>query len=224
MTIHLEPSWKKALQAEFEKPYMKTLKSFLTREIEQGKTIYPQGQDIFSALNLTPLEKVKVVIIGQDPYHGPGQAHGLSFSVKPGTAIPPSLQNIYKELHSDLGLKIPTHGYLSSWAQQGVLLLNAVLTVERGKPASHQNQGWEQFTDQIIKVTAEQRSHLVYLLWGKYAQQKGAVIDRKQHLVLTATHPSPFSAHRGFLGSQHFSKTNAYLQSHGDSPVDWQIQ
>lgn len=221
--IQLDGSWRELLQAEFNAPYMQTLREFLLREKQQGKHIYPPGKEIFHALNATAFEKVKVVIIGQDPYHGPGQAHGLCFSVKPGVAIPPSLANIYKELQSDLDLQPPGHGCLESWAEQGVLLLNAVLTVQAAAAASHQGKGWERFTDSVIEVLNSQRHNLVFMLWGAYAQRKGAMIDRQRHLLLESTHPSPLSAHRGFFGNRHFSRCNAYLQEHGITPIDWQL-
>jgi uracil-DNA glycosylase len=222
--VRLENSWKRHLEDEFQKPYMKRLKDFLVSEKKKGKMIYPKGGEIFEALNATPFDKVKVVILGQDPYHGPGQAHGLSFSVKPGVPPPPSLQNIYKELESDLGIKPPRHGYLKHWADQGVLLLNATLSVEKGKAGSHQKRGWEEFTDEIVKELNEQREHLVFMLWGSYAQKKGEGLDTKKHLVLKAPHPSPLSAHRGFFGSRHFSKANKYLEAHGIKPIDWSLK
>ncbi|MFP5520294.1 MAG: uracil-DNA glycosylase [Bdellovibrionia bacterium] len=221
--IKIENSWKDKLIAEFEKSYMKDLKEFLKKEYDAKKTIYPKGDEYFAALNHTPFEKVKVVILGQDPYHGEGQAHGLCFSVRKGVALPPSLQNIYKELKSDLGVESPGHGDLSSWADQGVLLLNSVLTVEAGMAASHQGKGWEIFTDRIIQLLNDEREHLVFILWGAYAQKKGAFIDRKKHLVLESPHPSPLSAHRGFFGTKPFSAANQYLEKNGLSPVDWQI-
>ena len=221
--IKLEDSWKSWLINEFSKDYMLNLKSFLKGEYEKRKVIYPKGSEFFQALNTTPLEDVKVVLLGQDPYHGPNQAHGLSFSVKPNVPIPPSLVNIYSELKTDLGIQPPNHGYLMPWAQQGVLLLNATLSVEARRAGSHQNCGWETFTDRVIEILNNERSHLVFLLWGSYAQKKGAVIDREKHLVLTAPHPSPLSAHRGFFGCRHFSKTNDYLQSHGLTTIDWQL-
>jgi uracil-DNA glycosylase len=222
-SIQLHPSWLAVLSQEFEKPYMVELKAFLQSEKQNGKAIYPPGSHIFNALNSTPFDQVKVVILGQDPYHGPNQAHGLCFSVQNGVALPPSLRNIYKELASDLGITPPSHGCLQSWAEQGVLLLNATLTVERGKAGSHQGRGWEQFTDAIIAALNEEREHLVFLLWGNYAQRKGEFIDRQRHLVLEAPHPSPFSANRGFFGCRHFSKANEYLRAHGKQPVDWSI-
>lgn len=221
--IKLEHSWKTALESEFDADYMRNLRDFLRREKAAGKHIFPPGAEIFNALNSTPLNNVKVIIIGQDPYHGPGQAHGLCFSVKPGVAIPPSLQNIYKELQSDVGFTPPPHGCLDAWAAQGVLLLNATLTVEAGRAGSHQGKGWENFTDQIIAVLNEQREGLVFILWGSYAQKKGAAIDRNRHLVLQSPHPSPLSASRGFFGNRHFSRANDYLESRGVTPINWQL-
>lgn len=221
--IKLEESWKAVLQSEFESEYISVLKKYLLTEKSKGKVIYPNGDEIFSAFNLTPLDKVRVVIIGQDPYHGPNQAHGLCFSVKPNVPQPPSLVNIFKELKNDLGLKIPNTGYLVDWAKQGVLLLNAVLTVEDSKPNSHKDRGWEKFTDKVVEVLNQQREGLVFVLWGSYAQKKGAVIDRKKHFVIEAPHPSPLSAHRGFLGSKPFSKINNYLERRGERPIDWKL-
>ncbi|MCB0412941.1 MAG: uracil-DNA glycosylase [Bdellovibrionales bacterium] len=221
--IKLEEGWKRALRSEFDKPYMRELKSFLKTQYEQKKIIYPQAKDFFSAFDSTPFDKVKVVILGQDPYHGPGQAHGLCFSVKPGVKIPPSLVNIYKELKSDLGVNPPRHGYLQDWTNQGVLLLNATLSVEAGKAGSHQNKGWEQFTDAAIRALNEQKKNLVYVLWGSYAQKKGAHIDETHNLVIRSAHPSPLSAHRGFLGSAPFSKINGYLLSKGIEPICWEL-
>lgn len=221
--IQLQDSWKSLLFDEFQKPYMQELKKFLQNEKQLKKIIYPPSSLIFNALNTTGFEDVRVVILGQDPYHGPNQAHGLSFSVQKGISKPPSLINIFKEIHSDLHLPIPQHGDLSSWARQGVLLLNATLTVEQGKPNSHQGKGWDIFTDKIISLLNENRQNLVFLLWGSFAQKKGQFIDSKKHLVLEAPHPSPLSAHRGFLGCKHFSKTNKYLQSKGLSPIDWSL-
>ncbi|KYG70511.1 uracil-DNA glycosylase [Bdellovibrio bacteriovorus] len=221
--IKLDSSWKRRLQSEFDSERMKTLREFLVQEYKKGKTIYPRGEEWFAAMNLTPFDKVKVVIVGQDPYHGPGQAHGLCFSVREGVRFPPSLQNIFKELNSDLGLQIPKSGCLTKWAEQGVLLLNAVLTVEDGKAAAHQKKGWEEFTDKIIHLLNEEREHLVFILWGSYAQKKAAFVDRKKHLVIEAVHPSPLSAHRGFFGTKPFSKTNAYLRSHGIPEIDWSL-
>ena len=202
---------------------MQNLRQFLLQEKQAGKTIYPEGKNIFNALNLLAFEDVKVVIIGQDPYHGPGQSHGLCFSVMPGVAIPPSLKNIFKEIQTDLGIPPANHGYLTSWAEQGVLLLNSVLTVEMDRAASHQGKGWERFTDAIIQRLNSEHSGLVFFLWGSYAQKKGAIIDPKRHLVLQSVHPSPLSAHRGFFGNQHFSKANDYLQDQSKSPINWEL-
>lgn len=221
--VKLDPSWQAVLHSEFEKPYMRDLKNFLLKEKQAGKVIYPKGEEYFAALNTTPFDKVKVVIIGQDPYHGPEQAHGLSFSVKPGVRPPPSLQNIYKELKSDLNIAPPNHGYLLDWAKQGVLLLNAVLTVESSRAASHQGKGWEVFTDQIVHAINDQREGVVFVLWGSYAQKKGAFIDRTRHFVIEGPHPSPLSAHRGFLGSRPFSKINDYLVKNNLQPIDWRL-
>lgn len=216
----IEESWKLALQEEFETESFRNLKSFLQDEIK-SQTIYPPGRLIFSAFNLTPLTAVRVVILGQDPYHGRGQAHGLAFSVPDGIAIPPSLQNIYKELNSDLGVPIPKTGNLEKWARQGVLLLNATLTVRASQPGSHQNHGWESFTDQVIMTISELRAGVVFLLWGKFAQDKESLIDTSRHFVLKAPHPSPFSANRGFFGCRHFSKTNEILKNNGMGEIDW---
>ncbi|NET10771.1 MAG: uracil-DNA glycosylase [Symploca sp. SIO2B6] len=222
-TIKLEPSWKAVLEDVFAAPYMRSLKQFLVAEKAIGKVIYPRGSLIFNAMNSTPFDQVKVVILGQDPYHGPGQAHGLCFSVPEGIAPPPSLRNIFQEIEQDLGVQVPRHGCLQGWANQGVLLLNSVLTVEQHKAASHKGRGWEQFTDAIISALNQQRQNLVFLLWGSYAQQKGKFIDRGRHLVLTSPHPSPLSAHRGFFGNRHFSKANAYLQQNGIEPISWSL-
>jgi uracil-DNA glycosylase len=219
----IEPSWLQELNDEFQKEYFLNLKKFLLEE-KKKYTIYPPGKYIFNAFNLTPFSKVKVVIIGQDPYHGKGQAHGLCFSVPDGVPIPPSLQNIYKELHNDLGLPIPHTGNLTPWAKQGVLLLNAILTVRAGQPGSHRGKGWELFTDAVIEKLNRKKENLVFLLWGKFAQEKGEKINTSKHLVLKAPHPSPFSANRGFFGCKHFSKTNIYLQEKGISPVNWKIE
>lgn len=221
--IKLEASWKQHLLAEFQQPYMQQLRAFLQEQKSLGKTIYPKGNEYFNAFNLTPFDQVKVVIIGQDPYHGPNQAHGLCFSVQPGVAFPPSLVNIFKELQRDLNIPFPNHGNLTHWAEQGVLLLNAVLTVEQGKAAAHQGKGWEQFTDAAIRELNARREGIVFMLWGSYAQKKGQIIDRKKHCVLTAPHPSPLSAHRGFIGCGHFSKANQYLQQRGLTPIDWAV-
>ncbi len=220
--IQLEESWKQALMGEFESPYMASLKSFLKEEYRAGKAIFPKGSEYFRALDLTPLDKVKVVILGQDPYHGDGQAHGLCFSVRPGVRVPPSLINIYKEIEDDLGIRPPRHGFLEHWAEQGVLLLNSVLTVERGLAASHQGRGWEKFTDRVIETVNGLDHPVVFMLWGSYAQKKAAFVDRR-HLVLKAPHPSPLSAHRGFLGCKHFSKANAFLEKNGLAPIDWSL-
>lgn len=223
MVLDNAPSWQQPLQTEFDAPYMQALKQFLRSEKDKQKIIYPHSSNWFHALETTPLSEVKVVILGQDPYHQPGQAHGLCFSVQPGIKIPPSLINIYKELETDLGIPAVSHGYLESWARQGVLLLNAVLTVEDSKANSHQGKGWEAFTDKVIEVTNQQRQNVVFMLWGSYAQRKGSVIDTSKHLVLTAPHPSPLSAHRGFFGCRHFSQANQYLEAHGQTPIDWQL-
>lgn len=230
--VRLHPSWRRWLDAEFQLPYMQALRAFLAEEKRRRKVIYPRGASIFAALDSTPFEQVRVVIIGQDPYHGPGQAHGLCFSVQPGVPEPPSLHNIFAEINDDLGAldeaegrprrRIPLgRGCLSSWAQQGVLLLNAVLTVEHGRAGSHQGKGWERFTDRIVSVLNDERDGLVFLLWGGYAQRKGAIVDARRHLVLTAPHPSPLSAHRGFLGCRHFSQADRYLAQQGQAPIDW---
>ena len=221
--IKLHPSWLAVLAEEFDQPYMRALKAFLQQEKTAGRVIYPQASNWFAAFDSTPFDQVKVVILGQDPYHGPGQAHGLCFSVQPGVAIPPSLRNIYQELHQDVGIATPVHGCLSSWAEQGVLLLNATLTVEQGNAGAHQGKGWEQFTDKAIQALNEQREGVVFLLWGSYAQKKGAFIDASKHKVLKAPHPSPLSVHRGFLGCRHFSKANRYLEDAGKTPIDWQV-
>ncbi|MCO6186500.1 uracil-DNA glycosylase [Rhizobium sp. L1K21] len=222
-TVKLEESWKQALAPEFSSPYMAKLKDFLKGELAAGKWIFPKGSEYFRAMDLTPLEDVKVVILGQDPYHGDGQAHGLCFSVQPGVRIPPSLVNIYKELQSDLGIAPVRHGFLESWAKQGVLLLNSVLTVERGRAASHQGQGWEKFTDAVIRQVNELDHPVVFMLWGSYAQKKASFVDTRKHLVLKSPHPSPLSAHNGFFGSRHFSKANAFLRENGLGEVDWKL-
>ena len=221
--IQLEPSWLAQLEPEFQQPYMRKLREFLRLEKQQGKRIFPAGDDIFNAFAHTPLDKVKVVILGQDPYHGEGQAHGLCFSVKPGVKVPPSLQNIFKEIHAELDLPIPRHGYLNHWAEQGVLLLNSVLSVECANAASHQRRGWETFTDRVIEVINREREGVVFLLWGSYAQRKGAIIDEQRHCVLKAPHPSPLSAHRGFFGCGHFKAANEYLLRRGETPIDWSL-
>tara|TARA_X000001036_G_scaffold414127_1_gene429061 strand:- start:4 stop:687 length:684 start_codon:yes stop_codon:yes gene_type:complete len=222
-TIALERSWLTRLQSEFDAPYMQNLRRFLHEQKETCKIIYPRGDEWFNALNTTPFDQVKVVILGQDPYHGPNQAHGLCFSVREGVQLPPSLINIYREIESDLGLTeghFP-HGCLTGWAEQGVLLLNSVLTVEHKQAASHAGKGWEIFTDRIVSLLATQRESVVFILWGSYAQKKGSMIDTGRHLVLKAPHPSPLSAHRGFFGCKHFSQCDEYLAAHGQTPIDW---
>ncbi len=219
--IALHPSWLEPLRAEFAAPYMAALKDFLLAERAAGRRIYPRGSEWFRALDLTPLDRVRVVILGQDPYHGEGQAHGLCFSVRPGVRIPPSLVNIYKELETDLGIARPSHGCLESWARQGVLLLNSVLTVEQGRAAAHQGRGWERFTDAVVRLVAARETPAVFILWGAYAQRKAAFVDGGRHLVLRAAHPSPLSAHNGFFGSRPFSRANAFLESAGMAAIDW---
>lgn len=220
--VTIAESWKPVLRQEFDSPYFEALRLFLKQEKAKGITIFPPGSQIFAAFEHTPFAEVKVVILGQDPYHGVGQAHGLCFSVNKGIAVPPSLKNIYKELQSDIPeFSVPTHGDLSHWAKQGVLLLNATLTVEKDKAGSHQGKGWEQFTDAVITKLSEQKQHLVFMLWGKFAQSKAPLIDANKHLILTAAHPSPFSAYNGFLGCKHFSKTNRYLTDIGVAPIIW---
>jgi uracil-DNA glycosylase len=221
--IALHESWKARLLPEFQADYMSQLRAFLLAEKSAGKRIFPKGGEWFRAMDLTPLDKVRAVILGQDPYHGPGQAHGLCFSVKPGVPPPPSLVNIYKELHTDLGIPRPRHGFLEHWAQQGVLLLNSVLTVEMAKPASHQGKGWERFTDAVIRLVNAREEPVVFLLWGSYAQKKAAFVDGSKHMVLKAAHPSPLSAHNGFMGCRHFSQCNAFLIGHGLAPIDWAL-
>lgn len=220
MEVTIDQTWKKVLQKEFEEPYFKNL-AVTVREKYKTKTVYPPPKLIFHAFDLCPFNKVRVVILGQDPYHGKGQAHGLCFSVPDGITSPPSLQNIYKEIHDDLGLPIPKTGNLEHWARQGVLLLNATLTVHAGQAASHQGLGWEEFTDSVIQKLSDDKEHLVFLLWGRYAQEKGNAINTDKHLVFTAAHPSPFSAHNGFFGCKHFSQTNEYLKAHGKKPITW---
>lgn len=219
----LHPSWQAVIGQEFDKPYMQALRAFLKQEKVAGKTIFPPGELIFNAFNHTPFEQVRVVIIGQDPYHGPNQAHGLSFSVPAGIALPPSLMNIYKEIESDLNIKMSGTGDLTPWAEQGVLLLNATLTVEQAKAGSHQKRGWEMFTDAAIKALNTHRQNLVFVLWGSYAQKKGEAIDASKHLVLKSVHPSPLSAHRGFFGNHQFSTINQYLIENGQTPINWQL-
>ena len=221
--IKLTESWKTRLAPEFDKPYMKNLRIFLKTEMANGKAIFPSGKNFFKALDLTPFDQVKVVILGQDPYHGEGEAHGLCFSVQKGVRIPPSLKNIFKELHQDLGVRVPETGDLQSWAHQGVLLLNCILSVEKDRPASHKDRGWETFTDQIIAKLNVERERLVFVLWGSYAQKKAAMIDRQKHLVIESVHPSPLSAHRGFFGSKPFSKINSYLESQAISAINWEL-
>jgi len=221
--IKLDESWLQVVGAEFDKDYMKSLKAFLREQKQLGRTVYPEGGNIFNALNTTSFDKVKVVILGQDPYHGPGQAHGLCFSVLPGVALPPSLKNIFKELQQQYDLPMPQHGCLQSWAEQGVLLLNATLTVEQGQAGAHQGKGWETFTDAVVHALNERRDGLVFLLWGSYAQKKGSFIDASRHQVFTSPHPSPLSAHRGFFGNGHFVKTNQYLRQHGKAEIDWSV-
>lgn len=221
MNVKIEQSWKDALAREFEKDYFKNLTDFVRGEYLSGKTIYPAAKNIFNAFNLCPLNQVKVVIIGQDPYHEPGQAHGLCFSVESGIDLPPSLINIYKEIESDLGHKSITNGDLTPWANQGVLLLNATLTVRAHAAASHVGHGWETFTDAVIKTVAQNRENVVYLLWGSFAQKKAEMVDKNKNLVLCSAHPSPLSAYRGFFGNHHFSQANEYLIQHGQSPIDW---
>jgi uracil-DNA glycosylase len=223
MDVKIEESWKETLKDEFSKPYFQQIALHLKIEKSQSKIIYPPGPLIFNAFNTTPVEKVKVVIIGQDPYHGPGQAHGLCFSVQHGVPPPPSLVNIFKELHDDIGIKIPDHGNLTHWAQQGVFLLNASLTVRSGEPMSHAKIGWATFTDTVIKKISEIKKHVVFMLWGKFAQEKRSLIDETRHLILRAAHPSPLSAHAGFFGCRHFSKANEYLIKNGIDPVDWHL-
>jgi len=221
--VKIGESWKAPLAAEFSDPYMAELKRFLLEQKQEGRRIFPKGAEYFRALDLTPLDEVRVVILGQDPYHGEGQAHGLCFSVQPGVRIPPSLVNIYKEMQDDLGVPPARHGFLEHWAKQGVLLLNSVLTVEMGRAASHQGRGWERFTDAVIRAVNEQEKPVVFILWGSYAQKKAAFVDRSRHLVLRSPHPSPLSAHNGFFGSRPFSKANAFLVEHGRKPIDWQL-
>jgi uracil-DNA glycosylase len=221
--IKLDEDWKLLLAPEFSKPYMADLKAFLQAQRNAGKRIFPKGGDYFRALDLTPPEKVRVVILGQDPYHGEGQAHGLSFSVKPGVRIPPSLVNIYKELQSDLGIAPARHGFLEHWARQGVLLLNSVLTVEMGMAAAHQGKGWEKFTDAVIRAVNDLPQPVVFVLWGSYAQKKAAFVDTSKHLVIKSVHPSPLSAHNGFFGTRPFSRANAFLVSKGYAPIDWKL-
>lgn len=220
MNVRIEDSWKQRLQGEFDKPYFENLTRYVRSEYAAG-AVYPPGAQMFAAFDACPFDKVRVVILGQDPYHEPGQAHGLCFSVNDGVAFPPSLVNIFKEIADDLGKPVPTSGNLMRWAEQGVLLLNATLTVRAHQAGSHQNKGWETFTDAVIHRLAEECEHIVFILWGSYAQRKGAFIDRNRHLVLQSPHPSPLSAYRGFFGNKHFSRANAYLQQNGYEPIDW---
>ena len=225
--INLHPSWREPLSSQFEQPYMRQLKQFLAEERAKGRTIFPRPADWFRALDLCPLERVRVVILGQDPYHGEGQAHGLCFSVPPKIPPPPSLKNIFKELHSDLGICPSPHGFLDHWARQGVLLLNSVLTVEMGRAASHRERGWERFTDAVVQLVDAKQEPVVFMLWGSYAQKKARFVDSLnrggRHLVLKAPHPSPLSAHSGFFGCRHFSQANAFLEEHGLEPIDWAL-
>lgn len=221
MDVKIEESWKNALSGEFEKEYFQKLTDFVRGEYLSGKTVYPEPKNIFNAFNLCPLNEVRVVIIGQDPYHEPGQAHGLCFSVQNGVDLPPSLVNIYKEIESDIGHKSITNGDLTQWARQGVLLLNSTLTVQAHLAASHSGKGWETFTDAVIKTIAQNKKHVVYMLWGSFAQNKAAIVDKNENLILTSAHPSPLSAYRGFFGNHHFSRANEYLIAHGDKPINW---
>lgn len=223
MDVKIEASWKEVLKDEFNKDYFQQVAAHLKMEKAAGKVIYPPGSLIFHAFEATPFDKVKVVLLGQDPYHGPGQAHGLAFSVQPGVKPPPSLVNIFNELNKDLGVPIPSHGCLESWARQGVFLLNASLTVRAGEPLSHSKTGWHEFTDRVIQKISDQKKNVVFLLWGRSAQDKQALIDETKHFVLKAAHPSPFSADKGFFGCRHFSKTNEYLVKNGIDPVDWKL-
>ena len=220
MDVKIAQDWKQYLAPEFDKEYFRDLTDFVRREYALG-TVYPKGKNIFRAFDECPLDRLKVVIIGQDPYHGPGQANGLCFSVNPGVPLPPSLQNIFTEIESDLGRPVSRDGNLERWARQGVLLLNAVLTVRANQAASHQGHGWERFTDAVVETVAQEKSGIVYLLWGSYAQRKGAIVDRNRNCVLETAHPSPLSAHRGFFGCRHFSKANDYLSSIGKTPIEW---
>lgn len=221
MALNLIEPWQAVLKPEFEQPYMQQLRAFLVQERQSGKTLYPPTDLVFNAFNHCAPTDIKVVMLGQDPYHGPQQAHGLCFSVPAGVKTPPSLVNIYKELHTDMGMPIPAHGNLESWAAQGVFMLNSVLTVAAGQAASHQKQGWEQFTDKVIHLINERSEHVVFMLWGSYAQKKASFVDQQKHLVLKAPHPSPLSAHRGFLGCRHFSQANQWLQAKGLAPINW---
>ncbi len=221
--VQIEESWKNVLREEFQKPYFEEIRNTLYKAKSEGQVIYPPGKLIFNAFNSTPFEEVKVIVIGQDPYHNPGQAMGLSFSVPEGIRIPPSLKNIFKEIHNDIGCEIPSHGDLSSWSEQGVFLLNAMLTVEKNKPSSHSKIGWQTFTDNVIKILSAQREHLVFLLWGRFAQNKASLIDQSKHLVLQSSHPSPLAG-KSFFNNHHFSKTNEYLVSNNMKPINWEIK
>ena len=223
MNVKIDPSWKAVLKDEFNKPYFQQIPLHIKTEKSQGKIIYPPGSLIFNAFNTTPFDKIKAVILGQDPYHGPGQAHGLCFSVQYGVAPPPSLLNIFKELQDDIGVPVPAHGNLTHWAQQGVFLLNASLTVRASEPMSHSRIGWAEFTNTVIKKISDHKKDVVFLLWGKFAQEKKVLVDESKHFVLRSVHPSPLSAHAGFFGCKHFSKTNQYLVSKGIDPIDWSI-
>jgi len=221
--VHIHSSWKKTLASEFRQPYFREIREYLVTEKDNGHRIYPPGTLIFNAFNLTPFENVKVVILGQDPYHGQGQAHGLCFSVPNGVTAPPSLMNIFKELEQDVGVKPPNHGNLEAWSRRGVFLLNAILTVRANQPASHQGIGWQQFTDRVIQTISERKDHTVFILWGKFAMSKSLLIDPMKHLILTAPHPSPYSAGSGFFGCRHFSQANDFLRRHALDPIDWQL-
>jgi len=223
MEVKIEQSWRKVLLNEFNQPYFQNIVHFLKNEKHKGEIIYPPGPMIFHAFDATPFDKVNVVILGQDPYHNPHQAHGLAFSVQKGVPAPPSLVNIFKEINNDLGISIPPHGHLEKWALQGVLLLNASLTVEENKPMSHSKIGWHHFTDDVIRIISERKEHVVFILWGAFAKSKQELIDKSKHLILTAAHPSPLSAHNGFFGCRHFSKTNQWLQEQGITPIDWSL-
>ncbi|MEL6558601.1 MAG: uracil-DNA glycosylase [Bacteroidota bacterium] len=220
MDVKIESGWKKELQQEFDKEYFAGLTSFVRDEYRQY-TVFPPGKEMFAAFDYCPFDQTKVIILGQDPYHGPGQANGLCFSVKPGVRMPPSLQNIFKEVKDDIGKDLPENGSLERWAKQGILLLNATLTVRQSSPGSHQGRGWEEFTDAVVSILSEKKESLVFLLWGAYAQRKGEIIDKSKHQVLASAHPSPFAAHRGFFGNRHFSKTNEYLVQKGFDPIEW---
>ncbi|XZF14819.1 uracil-DNA glycosylase [Chitinophagaceae bacterium MMS25-I14] len=223
MDVKIEQGWKHLLQKEFEQPYFSDIVNVLKKEKQEGRIIYPPGPQIFNAFQKTPVDKVKLVILGQDPYHNPGQAHGLSFSVPDGVQPPPSLVNIFKEIHAELGLPIPRTGNLEPWAEQGVLLLNAALTVQANQPMSHSKIGWHHFTDDVIRILSEKKDHLVFMLWGRFAQGKEALIDTSKHLVLKSAHPSPLSAHNGFFGNNHFRRANEWLEEKGITPIDWRL-